>query len=301
MDMLDILSEIDEVAPCKSEELSLDQIYANLLVSAPQLVTETKQYAMTGYTMQAIASATSLGIKAIEAILAQQVPEEIDTRFRDSQSKHGLAPLNRVATYADIRSSISASRKKKQVQLADKTTQLRTVAVERALELMNAGYGNTLRDVVGVLRVLGVPAAGSVTETPADHVHTKVPPRFIVDGDGRYAPNPEYAAYVIGGRGAGEAGNTAVTLNISMDTYNAAGSKGIGSVIDTDAEGNIISVTRDGETRSLQSMSASEMHKLASGSTTGSAARDRLGTKLDKIMGDSNASAGRGVGLRDSV
>lgn len=295
MDMLDILSEIDEVAPCKSVELSLDQIYVNLLASAPQLVTETKQYAMTGYTMQAIASATSLGIKAIEAILAQQVPEEIDTRFRDSQSKQGLAPLNRVATYADIRSSISASRKKKQVQLADKTTQLRTVAVERALELMNAGYGNTLRDVVGVLRVLGVPAAGSVTETPAEAFHSKVPPRFIVDENGRYASNPDYTAYVSGGKNGGEGGSASITLNISMDAYQHAGSRGVGSVLDTDSEGNIISVTREGETRSLQSMSASEMHKLASGSTSGSAAQDRLVTKLDKILGDSDAAVGRGI------
>lgn len=295
MDVLDILTEIDAVAPCKAKELSLDEIYANLMDSCPQLVTEAKQYATTGYTLQAIASATSLGIKAIESILAQQVPEDLDSRFRDAQTKQGVQPLNRVATYADIRSSISASRKKKQVQLADKTTQLRTVAVERALELMNAGYGNTLRDVVGVLRVLGVPAAGSVTETPADHIQTKIPPRFIVDENGRYAPNPDYTAYVSGGKNGGEGGSASITLNISMDAYQHAGSRGVGSVLDTDSEGNIISVTREGETRSLQSMSASEMHKLASGSTSGSAAQDRLVTKLDKILGDSDAAVGRGI------
>lgn len=295
--MLDILNEIDAAAPCKQEDISLDMVYTNLIDSVPQLVTETKQYAMTGYTLQAIASATSLGIKAIEAILAQPVPEEVDARFRDSQSKQGLSPPNRVATYADIRSSISASRKKKQVALADKTTQLRTVAVNRALELMNNGYGSTLRDVVGVLRVLGVPSAGSVSETPADSMHSKVPHRFIVDDEGRYAPNPDYTAYISSGKNSGEPGNGSITLNISLDTYSAAGSKGIGSIVDTDLDGNIISVTRDGETRSLQSMSASEMHKLASGSATDNVARGRLDTRLDKILGESNATVGRGVGF----
>ena len=298
--MLDILKEIDEAAPCKPEDISLDTVYKNLIDSVPQLVTETKQYAMTGYTLQAIASATSLGIKAIEAILAQPVPEEVDARFRDSQSKQGLSTLDRVSTYADIRSSISASRKKKQVVLADKTTQLRTVAVNRALELMNNGYGSTLRDVVGVLRVLGVPAAGSVNETPADSFHSKVPHRFIVDDEGRYAPNPDYTAYISRGKNSGEPSNGSITLNISLDTYNAAGSKGIGSIVDTDSDGNIISVTRDGETRSLQSMSASEMHKLASGSATDNVTKGRLDTRLDNILGESNAAVGRGVGFYTS-
>ena len=302
----DLLALIDSVAPSsKAASLTPSEMLERLKRNNPQLVMEAQGYAVSGYTVAAIGNATSLGFPAIEAILSEEVPVSLAERFKESIAKSGGEIPNRAITYADIRTSMGATRRKQQVSLADNTTKLRNVLVNRALELMNSGHGNSLRDVVSALRVVGVPTAGSVTESPAaSEFGGKVPPKFIIDSDGRYAPNPDYQTYIAKGNNINGAGTGNVVIHIGSAAYERAGSAGVGSVVDTDNEGNIISVTRPSAatsahsapaTRSLQSMSATEMHKLASGSDKGLRASEVLSTRLDGILGDKNATVTRGL------
>lgn len=284
----ELLQTINSVAPKLKQKLNPQELLNSLKLNNPQLVAEAQSYALSGFTIAAIGHATSLGYPAIEAILSERVPQELELKFKESLAREGQVVPERPVTYADVRTFISSRRNKNLVNLSDSTTKLRNVLVERALSLLNSGHGSSLREVISALRVVGVPAPGSVTDSPAvAQTPNKVPPRFIIDDEGRFTPNPDYQLYIAKGNLDGVATNTNVLINIQPTAYEMAGSAGVQSRIDADAQGNIISVTRNGGTRSLQSMGAKEVHKLARGEDSGiSAASARIEVELDKLLED---------------
>ena len=228
----------------------------------PGIVALAEQLALKGYTLDAIAQGSGLGRGMIEAVLAQECPDNVV----ESLMKSALAaqvPAGSTLTYGLVRGLVQSRRDTRNVKVADSTSNLREALLSRAMQLVQGGHVASWREVMSGLRVLGVPTAGAVTD--AGHARSGAPIQYVYDDSGQMVENPAYTQWLA--KGNPQANSVPLTLNIGIDLLRQGGTGAIGrKPLHTDDAGNIVALeAADGGTKSLTSMPAQDLHKLAYG------------------------------------
>ena len=237
-----------------------------LKAANPSVVALAQQLTLKGFTVDAIAQSTGLGLAMIEAVFAEKCPDDIATKVRAAPIGASL-PKDRDITYGDVRALAHGNREYRQAKVADTTTQLREALLGRALNLVNGGGVASWRDIVSGLRVLGVPTAGAASEAGHGAGGLSVrPTRYIYDDGGQMIENPAYLQWL----NKGDAVSTnQVVLNIGADLLRLGGTAPIGEhPLRTDDDGNIVALqSSDGATQSLTSLTSSDLHRMAFGAS----------------------------------
>ena len=244
----------------------------------PMVIVSTQNMAMQGYTLAAIANQTGLGINIINDILAQVVPFETADKLLQSEAGREIGIDPSQLTYGHVRTISQARRDNRIVRVADATTNLRTELLRRADQMVRGGHVASFRDIISALRVVGVPTAGAMQDSPAlEATNRTAPSRFILDEAGKYTENPAYQAYIAK---KDVVNQNAVILQVSPDVLKMAGTAGANGKLHTDAEGNVVGMVvenTDGEPEvsSLQSMSSQVLHQIAYGAGSDAHAKKR--------------------------
>ncbi len=226
----------------------------------PAAVALAEALALKGSTLDAISSSASLGIKPINRILAQELPEDVAQRVMQSPLGQQVSPGTPL-TYGYIRGLIHGKRETRLVQVADGTTRLREALLSRAVHMVEQGAVVSWRDLMGGLRVLGVPSAGSITDV--DKQHAVRPAQYMLNDEGKMVENPAYVQWIT------KKDNTQlqqVNLHIGLDLLAQGGTAPLGNKpLVTDSDGNVTALRVDGEQHSLVSMEADQLHQMAYG------------------------------------